>query len=177
MITYIQMLTRLSKSVQLHSYMSLQLVWLWFIRVPSFWGASESVSSQIRLNERTLPASENTCVALWKSLKDCTVIQHTCTYTYYIDTCTQNTGQNTEKSSKGVPTYTQIFSEGFLWTGLESLASHKYKNWFLRPFVKWILVSVLKMKYNVLSKRNIALHLFTMNSYFSNLLSSSKLLF
>lgn len=166
MITYIQMLTRLSKSVQLHSYMSLQLVWLWFIRVPSFWGASESVSSQIRLKDRTLPASEKTCVALWKSLKDCTVIQHTCTYMYYIGTCTQKTGQNTEKSSRGVPTYTQIFSEGFLWTGLESLASHKYKNWFLKPFVKWIPESVLKMKYNVLSKKNIALHLFTMNSYF-----------
>jgi hypothetical protein len=71
--TYKQILTRLSRSVQLHSYISLQLIWLSFISAPSFCGAEESASSQICLKDRTRPASENTCVARWKSLKDCTV--------------------------------------------------------------------------------------------------------
>lgn len=67
--TYRQMSTSWSSSVQLHSYKSLQLSWLWFIRSPSSWTALAGASSQTFLKARTLAASLYTCFARWYSLK------------------------------------------------------------------------------------------------------------
>lgn len=67
--TYRQMSTSWSSSVQLHSYKSLQLTWLWFIRSPSSWTALAGASSQTFLKARTLAASLYTCFARWYSLK------------------------------------------------------------------------------------------------------------
>lgn len=67
--TYRQMSTSWFSSGQLHSYKSLQLAWLWFIKSPNNWTASSGASVQIFLNSRTLAASLYTCLARWYNLK------------------------------------------------------------------------------------------------------------
>ena len=64
-----QMSTSWSSSGQLHSYISRQLPWLWFINSPSSWTMLSGVSSHIFLNWSTLAASLYTCFARWQSLK------------------------------------------------------------------------------------------------------------
>lgn len=67
--TYRQMSTSRSSSGQLHSYISLQLIQLWFINSPSSWIALSGASLHIFLNSSTLAASLYTCFARWYNLK------------------------------------------------------------------------------------------------------------
>lgn len=67
--THRQMSTSWSSSGQLHSYRSLQLAWLWFIRSPSSRTDSAGSESHTVLNCSTRAASLYTCLARWCSLK------------------------------------------------------------------------------------------------------------
>lgn len=68
--TYRHISTSWSSSGQLHSYRSLQLAWLCFIRSPRRCTAFGAVgaSSHTLLNRRTRAASPYTCLARWYSL-------------------------------------------------------------------------------------------------------------
>lgn len=72
--THRQMFTSWSSSGQLHSYKSLQLAWLWFIRLPSCKTSGDEPHTA--LNVRTRAASLYTCLALWYSLKLVTDIKY-----------------------------------------------------------------------------------------------------
>lgn len=67
--THRQISTSWSSSGQLHSYRSLQLAWLWFIRSPSRRTDSAGSESHALLNRSTRAASPYTCLARWCSLK------------------------------------------------------------------------------------------------------------
>lgn len=81
--TYRQMSTRRSSSGQLHSYISLQLIWLCFINSPSSWSALAGASLQIFWNSSTLAASLYTCFARWYNLKVETAQKENCIIIHY----------------------------------------------------------------------------------------------
>lgn len=81
--TYRQMSTSRSSSGQLHSYISLQLIWLCFINSPSSWSALAGASLQIFLNSSTLAASLYTCFARWYNLKVETTQKESCIIIHY----------------------------------------------------------------------------------------------